>query len=127
MLMKNRRLNLLFLCIICFFSLQGLVHSSTRGLLMAARIDGYFDEPNFTATSESDEMVVGSEQYELQNANNSLTVATATTKEHPVIEGPRNSEVEVDGDQNSGPGVATFIIFFVVIAWLTTVGGPKEN
>jgi hypothetical protein len=60
-------------------------------------------------------------------AGESSTVSTAPTKENPVAEGPSKSELEIDVDQNGGPGVATFLLFCVVIAWLTTPGGPKEN
>ena len=94
---------------------------------MAARTDGYFDEPNFTATSESDEIAAGSDQYDVQIAKNNFKVSPSPTMETPMVEGPGKSEMEIDGDQKSGPGLATFILFCVVIAWITTAGGPKEN
>ncbi len=127
MLMKRGRLKFLFLIITCFFMLKGLVHSSLGDHSITARTDGSLKEHNFTTTSESDEIAVGSDQYDVQIANNNLKVSPAHTRENPIVEGPSNSEVEIDEDQNSGPGVASFILFFVVIAWLTTAGGPKEN
>ena len=125
--MKRRRLKLLFLFIICFFMLKGLVHSSTDDHSFAARTDGTFEKPNLTTTLESDKIAVGSNQYDVKIANNSLAVSSTPTRENPTVEVPSNLEVETDGDQNSGPGAATFILFCVVIAWITTAGGPKEN
>ena len=125
--MKSGRLKFLFLIITCFFMLEGLVHSSTGDLSIAERTGDYFEGSNFGTASESDEMVVDSEHYDVQIVNNTLKVSPAPTRENPIVEGPKNSKVKTDGDQNSGPGVMTFILFFVVIAWLTTAGGPKEN
>jgi hypothetical protein len=125
--MKSGRLKFLFLFITCFLMLKGLVHSSTGDHSITRRNDGSLKEPNFTTTAESDRTAVSSAQYEEQFANNRPTVSTAPTRENPIVEGPKNSEVEIEGGQNSGPGVATFILFFVIIAWLTTAGGPKEN
>ena len=126
--MKIGRGKLLSVFLIYFFMQQGvLVHSSTGGHSFAARTNGAFEESNFTTASASDEIAVGSDEYDVQIASNNLRVSTAPTRESPILEGPSNSEVEIDGDQNSGPGVATFILFFVVVAWLTTAGGPKEN
>jgi len=126
--MKMSRGKLLFVFLIYFFVQQGvLVHSSIAGHSVAARTNSAFEESNFTRASESDEIPLDSDHYDVQIASDKLTVATAPTRENPIVEGPGNSEGEVDGDQSSGPGVATFILFFVVIAWLTTAGGPKEN
>jgi hypothetical protein len=125
--MKSGRLKFLFLFMICFFMLKGLVYSSTGDHSITARNDSLVEQPNFTTKSESDQIAVGSDQHGVRVTNNNHTVSTAPTKESPMVEVPRKSKVEIEGDQNSGPGVATFIIFFVVIAWLTTVGGPKEN
>jgi hypothetical protein len=126
--MKMSRGKLLSVFLIYFFVQQGaLVHSSTEDHSVAARTNSAFGKSNFTGASESDEIAVGSDQYDVQIASDKLTVATAPTKANPIVEGPGHSEGEVDGDQSSGPGVSTFILFFVVIAWLTTAGGPKEN
>lgn len=104
-----------------------LVHSSTEGHSVSARTKSAFEETNFTRATESDEIVVDSDQYDVQVANNTPKVSPAPTRERPLVEAPINADVEVDGDHNSGPGMTTFILFFVVIAWLTTAGGPKEN
>jgi len=125
--MKRGRLKFLFLFITCFFMLKGLVHSSTGDHSITVRTDGSLKGPNFTTASESDEITVGSDEYDVQIAKNNLKVSPAPTRENPIVEGPSNSEVEIDGDQSSGPGVATFILFFVVVALLTTAGGPKES
>lgn len=126
--MKMSRGKLLFVFLIYFFVQQGvIVHSSIAGQSVAARTNSAFEKNDFTRPSESDEIALNHDHYGVQIASDKHTVATATTKEHPVIEGPGNSEGEVDGDQNSGPGVSTFILFFVVVAWLTTAGRPKEN
>ena len=125
--MKRRRLKLLFLFIICFFILKGLVHSSTEINSIAARTDGTFEKPNLTTTSESDKIAVGSNQCDVLIANNNLAVSSTPTRESPIAEGPSNLEMEIEGDQKSGPGLATFILFSVVIALITTTGGPKEN
>ena len=119
---------LLSVFLIYFFVQQGaLVHSSTEGHSAAARTNSALGESNFTGASESDEIAVGSDQYGVQIANNTPKVSPAPTRERPLVEAPINADVEVDGDHNSGPGMTTFILFFVVIAWLTTAGGPKEN
>ena len=119
---------LLFVFLIYFFVQQGvLVHSSIAGQSVAARTNSAFEESNFTGASEADEIALDPGRYDVQIASDKLTVATAPTKANPIVEGPGKSAVEVDGDQSSGPGVSTFILFFVVIAWLTTAGGPKEN
>jgi hypothetical protein len=125
--MKRRRLKLLFLFIICFFMLKGLVHSSTDDHSFAARTNSAFEKSNFTRATEPGEIVVDSDQYELQVANNSFKASPALTRENSIVEGPSNLEMEIEGGQKSGPGVATFILFCVVIAWITTAGGPKEN
>jgi len=126
--MKMRRVKLLSVFLIYFLVQQGvLVHSSTGGHSFAVRTDGVFEESNFTTTSESDKIAVGSDQYEVQIANNNLAVSSAPTRDSPIVEEPSHAAVGIDGDQDSGPGVATFIFFFIVIAWLTTSGGPKEN
>ena len=125
--MKRGRLKLLFLFIICFFMLKGLVHSSTDDHSFAARTDGTFEKPNLTTTLESDKIAVGSNQHDVQIANNNLEVSSTPTRESPIAEGPSNLEMEIEGGQKSGPGVATFILFCVVIAWITTAVGPKEN
>jgi hypothetical protein len=74
-----------------------------------------------------DKIAVDSDQYDVQIANDNLTVSPALSRKNTIVEGPSNSKVENDGGQNSGPGVATFILFLVVVAWLTTAGGQKEN
>jgi hypothetical protein len=124
--MKMRKGKLLSVFLIYFLMLQGvLVHSESHSI--AARTYGAFEEPNFTTTSESDRIAVSSAQQDEQIANNNLTVSPALSRKNTIVEGPSNSKVENDGDQNSGPGVATFILFLVVVAWLTTAGGQKEN
>jgi hypothetical protein len=125
--MSKRILKFLFLIITCFFLLKGLAHSSTEDHSVAARTNSAFGESNFTGASESNEIAVGSDQYDVQSANNIPKVSPAPTRESPIVEAPINAGVEVEGDHNSGPGVAPFILFFVVIAWLTTAGGPNEN
>ena len=118
------------LSVLLFYILMhqaALVHSSTEGHSVAAKTKSAFGESNFTGASESYEIAVGSDQYDVQIANNTPKVSPAPTRERPIVEAPINADVEVDENQNSGPGVATFILFFVVIAWLTTAGGPKEN
>ena len=126
--MKMRKGKLLSVFLIYFFMQQGvLVHSSTEGHSVAARTNSAFEESNLTRASESDEIVVGSDQYDVQIASDNLTVSTAHTRKSPTVEGQSNSGVEFDGDHNSRPGVATFIFFCVILAWLTTAGGPKEN
>ena len=126
--MKMSRGKLLFAFLIYFFVQKGvLVHSSTEGHSIAARTDGAFEQSNFTKRSESGAMVVGSEQYDVRITNNKLKVATAPARENPVVEGPSDSKVETDRDQNSGPGLPTFVLFLAVIVWLTNAGGAKEN
>lgn len=126
--MKMSKGKLLFVFLIYFFVQKGfLVHSSTGDLSIAAKTGDSFKGSNFVTASESDEMVVGSEQYDAQITNDNLKVATAPTRENPVVEGPSNSEVELDGDQNSGPGLPTFVLLFFVTAWLITASGSKEN
>jgi hypothetical protein len=126
--MKMRKGKLLSVFLIYFLMLQGvLVHSSTEGHSVAAKTDVAFEESNFAATSEADKIAVDSDQYDVQIADNNLTVSPALSRKNTIVEGPSNSKVENDGDQHSGPGVATFILFLVVVAWLTTAGGQKEN
>ena len=107
--------------------LKGLVYSSTGDHSITARNDSSVKQPNVTTKTEFDQIAVGSDQHDVRVTNNNQTVSTPPTKESPMPEVPRKSKVEIDGDQNSGPGVGTFVLFFVVIAWLTTAGGPKEN
>lgn len=128
--MRMRRGKLLSVFLIYFFMFMQhsvLVYSSTDGHSIAARTDVAFEESNFAATSEADKIAVDSDQYDVQIANNNLTVSHALSRKNTIVEGPSNSKVENDGDQNSGPGVATLILFFVVVAWLTTAGGQKKN
>jgi len=113
-----------FLFITCFLMLKGLVHSSTGDHSITTRNEGSLKEPNFTATPKS---AVGSDQYDGQIAYNNLKASPALTGKNPIEEGPGNSEVEIDRNQNSEPGVATFILFCVVVAWLTAAGGAKEH
>ena len=128
--MRMRRGKLLSVFLIYFFMFMQhsvLVYSSTDGHSIAARTDVAFEESNFAATSESDKIAVGSNQYDVQIANNNLAVSSTPTRESPIAEGTSNLEMEIEGDKKSGPGLATFILFCVVIAWITTAGGPKEN
>ena len=104
-----------------------LVHSSTESHSVAAKTKSAFGESNFTGASESYEIAVGSDQYDVKIANNTPKVSPAPTRENNSAPKAAWTNMETDGDQSSGPGVGTFLIFFVVIAWLTTVGGPKEN
>ena len=126
--MKMRRGKLLFVFLIYFFMQHSaLVHSSTDGHSFAARTNSAFEESNFTGATEFDEIVVDSDQYDVQVANNSFKASPAPTRESSIVEGPSNLEMEIEGGQKSGPGLATFILFCVVTAWITIAGGPKEN
>ena len=104
-----------------------LVHSSTESHSVSVKTKSAFEETNFTRASEFDKVAGDSSQYYEQIAKKDFGVSPPPVRANPIVEGPGNAEVETDGDQSSGPGVGTFWIFFVVIAWLTTVGGPKEN
>ena len=91
---------LLFVFLIYFFVQQGvLVHSSIAGHSVAARTNSAFEKSNFTRAPESDEIAVDSDHNDVQIASDKLIVATAPERENPLVEGPRNSEVEIDGDQ----------------------------
>ena len=126
--MKMGRGKLLFVLLICFFIQQSvLVYSSTGAHSVAARTNSAFGESNFTGASEFDKVAGDSSQHYEQIAKKNFGVSPPPARANPIVEGPGNAEVETDRDQNSGPGVGTFIVFFVAIAWLTTAGGPKEN